>query len=219
MTADLTYLSLFSGIGGLDLGLDRAGWTCIGQVELDAYCRTVLDRHWPEVPKHDDVRTAPAWWTAAPRPAPSRASSLPARRPVSRMRDYLFGLATLPVLALACWLLAKGGTFVASWGAKKMAGLPIRSPGEAAAFGAACACSRRVYHLGISGGSLVLALGFDKTNFDAIRKAIYAELVPMPKVNPKRKRTPTEPRVDLSEDDGDQVHTDGETNPAPGAVE
>lgn len=66
---DLTYLSLFSGIGGLDLGLDRAGWTCVGQVELDAYCRTVLDHHWPEVPKHDDVRTAPGWWTSEPRPA------------------------------------------------------------------------------------------------------------------------------------------------------
>ena len=65
----LTYLSLFSGIDGLGLGLDRAGWTCVGQVELDPWCRTVLDRHWPEVPKHDDVRTAPQWWSAQPRPA------------------------------------------------------------------------------------------------------------------------------------------------------
>lgn len=67
--SDLTYLSLFSGIGGLDLGLDRAGWTCVGQVEIDAYCRAVLDCHWPEVPKHDDVRTAPDWWSERPRPA------------------------------------------------------------------------------------------------------------------------------------------------------
>lgn len=71
MNADLTYLSLFSGIGGMDLGLDRAGWTCVGQVELDPWCRTVLDHHWPEVPKHDDVRTAPQWWADLGRPAPA----------------------------------------------------------------------------------------------------------------------------------------------------
>ena len=55
----MTFGSLFAGIGGFDLGLERAGMVCKWQVEIDPYARAVLDKHWPEVPKHDDVRTFP----------------------------------------------------------------------------------------------------------------------------------------------------------------
>ncbi|KKL58263.1 hypothetical protein LCGC14_2227120 [marine sediment metagenome] len=48
--------SLFSGIGGLDLGLERAGMECAWQVEIDDYCQKVLTKHWPDVPKYKDVR-------------------------------------------------------------------------------------------------------------------------------------------------------------------
>lgn len=55
----MTFGSLFAGIGGFDLGLERAGMECRWQVEIDPYCQRVLAKHWPNVRRHDDVRTFP----------------------------------------------------------------------------------------------------------------------------------------------------------------
>lgn len=48
--------SLFAGIGGFDLGLERAGMECAWQVEIDPFCRKVLEKHWPHVKRYEDVR-------------------------------------------------------------------------------------------------------------------------------------------------------------------
>ena len=55
----MTFGSLFAGIGGLDLGLERAGMECLWQVEINDYATQVLERHWPGVRRHRDVRTFP----------------------------------------------------------------------------------------------------------------------------------------------------------------
>ena len=52
----LTFGSLFAGIGGFDLGFERAGMQCKWQVEIDDYATRVLEKHWPDVHRERDVK-------------------------------------------------------------------------------------------------------------------------------------------------------------------
>jgi DNA (cytosine-5)-methyltransferase 1 len=49
--------SFFSGIGGFDLGFEKAGMKVVFQCETDKYCQQILKRHWPHVPIYEDIRT------------------------------------------------------------------------------------------------------------------------------------------------------------------
>ena len=52
----LTFGSLFAGIGGFDLGFERAGFECRWQVEIDNYATKILEKHWPKVHRERDIR-------------------------------------------------------------------------------------------------------------------------------------------------------------------
>ncbi len=53
----MNVLSLFSGVGGFDLGLEQAGMKTVYQCEYDKHATKILERHWPTVPRWGDIAT------------------------------------------------------------------------------------------------------------------------------------------------------------------
>jgi DNA (cytosine-5)-methyltransferase 1 len=71
----LEYGSLFTGVGGLDLGFEQAGFEVKFQVENERNCVTILNKHWPDVPKNE-VRPCMGLVGGDPCPIRSNASAM-----------------------------------------------------------------------------------------------------------------------------------------------
>lgn len=104
-------VSLFSGVGGFELGMTRAGIDIVLQAEMDERCRSVLQREWPNVRKVRDVRDVgaghaelrsvlgdgaadqePARWAGAARTDRAGGDGGGARRDSERPRDGAAGI-------------------------------------------------------------------------------------------------------------------------------
>lgn len=53
---EYTVASFFSGIGGFDIGFEKAGFKVTVQCELEPFCNSILSKHWPNTPRLDDIR-------------------------------------------------------------------------------------------------------------------------------------------------------------------
>lgn len=80
----MTFGSLFAGIGGMDSGLESAGMECKWQCEIEPSAIRILQKHWPNVPKLNDIRSM--LWPVA---FPAKTFQGPAQPPTGLMASVL----------------------------------------------------------------------------------------------------------------------------------
>jgi DNA (cytosine-5)-methyltransferase 1 len=98
----LTHLSRFSGIGGLDLAAEWAGFETVGQVEWADYQAAVLSRHWPDVERWRMSREFTAEsFIERTGVKPGKLYAHHGRAPASR--SALLDAARLLVTSVICW--------------------------------------------------------------------------------------------------------------------
>jgi DNA (cytosine-5)-methyltransferase 1 len=105
----MTVGSLFSGIGGFDLGFERAGFEIKWQVEIDDYASAVLAKHWPKVRRYRDVRTVHGEATHVADADEQRETSVYAyagdgRALAAEARQHSRGRGGRPISSAACCL-------------------------------------------------------------------------------------------------------------------
>lgn len=54
---NMQIIDLYSGIGGFSIAGDWIGWRTIYFCEIDKFCQKILNKHWPNIPIHDDINT------------------------------------------------------------------------------------------------------------------------------------------------------------------
>lgn len=115
---------------------------------------------------------------------------------------YWLGLATIPSVALGGWAIWQAGKLLNKALARGLRRLPLNNAHDRAMFAAIAAKVRRAHTVSFGDITIVLALGFNPIAGKPIYDAVYAQLVEPTRVNPKWERTPSDPGIDYSDDEG-----------------
>lgn len=113
----------------------------------------------------------------------------------------LVGLAVIPALIGAGWLLRQANRWVQLAVAAVVLRVTPGDPKQRARLGASAACARRAYMTEVGGVTFAVLLAHDPAPFPELYQAIRRVIAPvkMPRVRPPGERTPHDPGIDYSD--------------------